>query len=397
MRAGSRGRDNVLARLPGDGSVGPLLLASHLDVVPAGPGWTHPPFAGEVHDGMVWGRGAIDMKHMAAMSATVLRLLAAQGVPLRRDVVLAAVADEEAGCHAGSAWLVDHHPEEVRAEYALGEVGGFTLEFGGRRVYPVQVAEKGVCWVRARARGPGGHGSMPRDDSAVARLTGFLDRVARTRLPLRPSPPVRRFLADLAATQDGAARRVLPLLARRGVSSVVLDRLVRDPATRRSLDAVLRNTVNPTVVRAGEAVNVIPAEATAELDGRVAVGSTPAELLRELRDLAGDGIELEVVHARAPTAADPDTPLFTTIAAVVAEHDPGAVAVPSVIPGFTDASQWSRLGTTCYGFAPVVLAPGAPAFSELFHAPDERIGVDGFQAGLRMLADVVYRTCVPAG
>jgi acetylornithine deacetylase/succinyl-diaminopimelate desuccinylase-like protein len=193
------GRANLVTRLAADDDdVGPLLLNAHLDVVGVeADRWTHPPFAGEIHDGFVWGRGAIDMKHMAAMSAVTVALLRRLDVPLRRDVLFAAVADEEAGCGLGSRWLVDHHPDLVRAGYALGEVGGFTLQVGPGVVYPVQGAEKGICWIRARAEGPSAHGSMPRSDSAVVQLAAFLDRLGRRRLRVRRSEPAERFLAGL--------------------------------------------------------------------------------------------------------------------------------------------------------------------------------------------------------
>jgi acetylornithine deacetylase/succinyl-diaminopimelate desuccinylase-like protein len=395
------GRANLVARLPATkalaSSDGPLLLNGHVDVVAAEAGrWRHPPFTGEVHDGWLWGRGTVDMKHMVAMSAAVVGLLARLGAPLRRDLVLAAVADEENGCAFGSAWLVDHHSDLVRAEYALGEVGGFTLWVGGRPVYPVQVAEKGICWLKATARGTSGHGSVPRPDNAVARLGRFVGRVGGRRLPLRPSPEVTRFVTALAATQARPARDVLPLLLDRRVSALVRA-LVPDRATARTLDAVLRDTATPTVLRAGSKVNVIPGTAEAEIDGRIAVGSSEEALLAELRRMAGPGIDLEVLGSFPPTTAPADTDAFATLAAVVAEHHPGAVAVPSVTPGFTDAKFWSRLGTACYGFAPVRLDPGGPAYADLFHADDERVPVAGFAAGLRLLADAVARLCVAPG
>jgi acetylornithine deacetylase/succinyl-diaminopimelate desuccinylase-like protein len=391
------GRANLVVRLRGhgEGTEGPLLLHGHVDVVTAEAArWKHPPFAAEVHDGQVWGRGAVDMKNMVAMSAAVVCLLARLKIPLRRDVIFAAVADEEAGCAAGSAWLVAEHPDKVRAEYALGEGGGFTLHVGGRPVYPIQVAEKGACWIRATARGATGHGSMPRSDNAVVRLATFLDRVGRRRLPLKPSPEVARFIAGLAAAQPRPARDVLPLLLKPGWSGLVLDRLVRDQAAARGLNAVLRDTATPTVLRAGGKTNVIPGSAQAELDGRIAVGSTERELLADLRKLAGRWVDLEVVDTSfPPTVASPDTDLFRILSQIVADHHPGAVAVPSVTPGFTDAKYWSRLGTSCYGFAPVRLEPGGAPYVELFHGDDERIPLSGFTAGLRMLADAVTRFC----
>ena len=390
------GRANLVARLPGgDGGAAPLLLNGHVDVVAAEAGrWRHPPFAGEVHDGAIWGRGTVDMKQMVAMSVAVVGLLARLGLPLRRDLKLAAVADEEAGCAAGSAWLVDHHPDKVRAGHALGEVGGATFYLDGRPFYPVQVAEKGIAWLRASATGPTGHGSIPRDDNAVVRLSEFLARVGRRRLPLHPSPEVRRFLEALAGLSGRRGRVALPLLLRPRWSNLVLRRGVRDPGMARLIGALLRNTVSPTVVHAGHKVNVIPGRAEAELDGRIAVGSSEAELLAELRALAGPGIELELLApSHPPTVGPAGDELFATLAAVVADHHPGAVAVPSVTPGFTDAKFWSSLGTACYGFAPIRLEPGDPDFPAMFHGDDERIPVAGLQAGLRMLADAVVRHC----
>jgi acetylornithine deacetylase/succinyl-diaminopimelate desuccinylase-like protein len=390
------GRANLVARLPGgDGGAAPLLLNGHVDVVAAEAGrWRHPPFAGEVHDGVIWGRGAVDMKQMVAMSVATVGLLARLGVPLRRELKLAAVADEEAGCAFGSQWLVDHHPDKVRAGHALGEVGGATFYLGGRPFYPIQVAEKGIAWLRASATGATGHGSIPHDDNAVVRLSEFLARVGRRRLALRASPEARRFLEALTGLQGRAGRAALPLLLHPRWSNLVLRRGVRNPGLARLLSAVLRNTASPTVVHAGSKVNVIPGRAEAELDGRIAVGSSEAELLAELRALAGPGIELELLGpSRPPTVTPPGDELFDLLAGVVAEHHPGAVAVPTITPGFTDAKFWSQLGTACYGFAPVRLERGGPDFAAMFHGDDERLPVVGLQAGLRMLADVVARHC----
>ena len=385
------GRGNVVARMRGQSDDPPLLLTAHLDVVGVEPAaWTHPPFGGEIADGFVWGRGAVDMKNMLAMSLAVLRLLADAEVPLRRDVIFAGVADEEAGCAHGSQWLVEQHPDKVRAGFALGEVGGFTMWVGGRPIYPVQVAEKGVCWIRATARGVAGHGSIPREDNAIVALAAFLQRVGRRKLPVHRSEVVDRFVLALADAQPQPARAILPFLLDGRVSPLI-GKLIPDRSTGRVLEALIRNTASPVMISGGSKSNVIPSTAQAQLDGRIAVGSSADELLAELRALAGDAVELEVLLSRDPHEAPADTDLFDLIRTVVAEHHPGATAVPSVIPGFTDAHYWSQLGTVCYGFSPVRLEPDAPDFSALFHATDERVPVDGFTAGLQMLADVVFR------
>lgn len=389
------GRANVVTRLRGDGSQPPLLLNAHLDVVPADPErWSHPPFAAEIHDGYLYGRGAIDMKNMAAMSAVVMRLARRTGLPLRRDLIFAAVADEEVGCGQGSGWLVDHHPDKVRAEYALGELGGYSLHLNGRTLYPIQVAEKGLCWLRARVEGTPGHGSIPREDNAVVRLAEALARIGRTRLPMHVGAAVDRFVREMAAAQPLPARAVLPLILKKRLSPLVIDNLVPDPSVRRVFHALVRNTVTPTVARAGAKTNVIPGRAEAELDGRIALGSSEQELLAELRAVAGPDVRFEVIESGPPVETSPDTELFALLSRVVSDHDPGAVAIPYVIPGFTDARSWSRLGTRCYGFSPVRFDPRHDVkFADLYHGDDERIPVEGFHFGLRMLADAVFRFC----
>jgi acetylornithine deacetylase/succinyl-diaminopimelate desuccinylase-like protein len=387
------GRANVVCRLKGKGTRPPLLLGAHLDVVPADPArWSHPPFAAEIHDGYVYGRGAIDMKNMAAMSVSVMCALARSGCTLERDLIFAGVADEEVGCDHGSRFLVEQHPELVRAEYALGELGGFTLYLNGRTLYPIQVAEKGLCWVRVRMRGKPGHGSIPTPENTTVRLAEAVARVGRTRLPMHGSEAVRRFIHAMAATQPTPARQILPLLLKKRVSEVVLDRVMPDRQGANVFNALLRNTANPTVLRAGTKTNVVPGVAEAELDGRIAIGSSVEEFLSELRAVLGPDAEIEVLQSAPPTETTPDTEVFRTLSQVVADHDPGSVAIPYVIPGFTDAKWWSTLGIKCYGFSPVRFDPRHDVkFSELFHGDDERVPVDGYHFGVKMLFDAVAR------
>jgi acetylornithine deacetylase/succinyl-diaminopimelate desuccinylase-like protein len=388
-------RASVVTRLRGNGTKPPILLNGHIDVVPAEPArWSQPPFAANIHEGYIYARGAVDMKNMVAMSAMVLKLLKGLGVPLERDVILAAVADEETGCEKGSTWLVDHHPDEVRAEYALGEIGAFSMYMNGRTIYPIQVAEKGRCWVRATVHGQPGHGSMPRADNAVVRLAEAIAKVGRTRLPMHVAKILRRAIEEMAKTQPLPARTVLPLVLHERFSSLVTDRLIPDESVGRVFAALVRNTATPTVLRAGTKTNVIPSSAVAEIDGRIAVGSTEREFLDELRGLMGPEVQLDVITSAPPYETTPDTPMFETLARVVMDHDPGAHVVPYCIPGFTDAQAWGRLGTKCYGFSPVKFNPAHDIkFADLYHGDDERIPVDGFKFGLRMLADAVLRFC----
>lgn len=393
-----RGRTNVVTRLKGNGRKPPLLLNAHLDVVSADTdGWTHDPFGAEIHDGYVWGRGAIDMKNMAAMSASVMTMLARwvkEGGVLDRDVIFAAVADEEAGCTLGSSFLVDDHADEVRAEYMIGEVGAFSLHLFGRTFYPIQVAEKGVCWVRATYDGPPGHGSMPNPASSVVTLARAVARLGRTRLPMHPVPVVQDFLHGLARQLPAPQKQVLRRLTVPQVASLILDYLVRDDAQRRSFGAMLSNTASPTVLRAGGKVNVIPARASVEIDGRTLPGQSDADFLRELREALGGDPQLEILRSLPPVQASSQTPLFDRLSRTLERHDPSAHPLPYLIPGFTDAKAYARLGTACYGFSPVKFDPTHDvSFTRMYHGVDERVPVAGMHWGLRVLYEAVAGFC----
>jgi acetylornithine deacetylase/succinyl-diaminopimelate desuccinylase-like protein len=355
-------RANLVARLRGGGAEPPLMLSSHTDVVPVEAArWSHPPFDAEVVEGCVWGRGAIDMKAKGAMDLGLMLALVRTGLALNRDLVLAAVADEEAGSELGSRFLVERHPELVRAGWVLNEAGGFTLHLGGRRYYPIQVAEKGYVTVKMTVGGPPGHGSIPRSDSAIAAMAELVVRIGRTPMRVRLTPLMRRTLEQLGLNPQSA-----PPLFR----------------------AMMANTVVPTILRAGYKDNVIPGEASVVLDGRTLPGETAESLLGELRDIVGPEPKLEVLKCAPPAEGSVDTPLFRLIARQVELADPGAQAVAWMLPGATDSKFYAQLGATCYGFAPVRIGPRMP-YGALYHGNDERIPIDGFLWGLRLYAEVV--------
>ncbi len=383
-------RMNVIARLRGDGSQPPLLLAAHTDVVPVEREyWTRDPFGGEIHDGYLWGRGAIDMKHMAVMSAAVIARLARDRTPLARDVIFAGVADEEAGCDAGSKFLVDNHPELVRAEFALGEAGAFTVYIGGRAVYPIQVAEKGCVWMKLRAKGRPGHGSMPRENNAVTRLSEAIAALGRARLPMHRTKVVDTYLRQIAATQKFPQSFFLRNLHRRRIANLVLSKLP-DRGVAAALAASLSNTAVPTVLRAGQKTNVVPGVAEAEVDGRSLPGQTSADLVAEIKRVVGEDIEIDVLRDMPPVEQDlAPTPLWRTMTAAIERAHPGALCVPYLAPGFTDAKNWSRLGTRCYGFMPLRFPDDGVKFGDLFHGHDERIPVEGLEWGTTVLHQVV--------
>ncbi|HEV3378253.1 MAG TPA: M20/M25/M40 family metallo-hydrolase [Thermoleophilaceae bacterium] len=381
-------RPNLVARLRGSGDAPPLLLEGHVDVVStAGQQWAHPPFAGEIVDGSVWGRGALDMKGGVAMFVAAVLRAAATGLPLAGDVVLALVSDEEAGGDVGAAHLVRERPDLLAGvRYALGEFGGFSLDLGGRRFYPIQVAEKQPCWLRATVRGPSGHGALPMRGGAIARLAELLRVLDRRRLPVHVTSVARwmieRVAAELPAPSGALLRRLL--------NPRLTDRILDVMGERgRVFDPLLHHTVNATIVRGGDKINVIPAEATVELDGRLLPGFGAADLVAELRSLLGPAVELEVLrHEQGPP--EPDLGLYDLLAGVLREADPSGTPVPLLLAAFTDARHFSRLGIQTYGFMPMQL-PSEMRFMDLIHAADERLPVDAVRFGTDAVFNVLER------
>jgi acetylornithine deacetylase/succinyl-diaminopimelate desuccinylase-like protein len=388
-------RTNVVVRHRGTGAAPPLLLSAHLDVVEADASkWKHPPFEAVEAEGCLWGRGAIDMKNMAAMCTAIMRRLARDRVRLGRDVIFAAVADEEAGCDLGSRFLVEQHPDLVRAEYAIGESGGFSLHLANTTFYPVQVAEKGFCWVRARVVGEPGHGSMPRRDSAVIRLGEAIARLGEAKFPVHATSYVKDFIEAIAARQPAVVRPLLRLVARPDLLARVT-RLIPDAAVARSFGALLSNTASPTVVRAGNKTNVIPGVAEMEIDGRTLPGQSDEDFLRELRAAIGEGVELEIIKSAPPVTTEPvASPLYDVIRRQVNAREPDAVVVPYMIPGFTDAKYFTRMGAHWYGFSPVKIEKGSGIrFADMFHGHNERVPIAGLHWGTEVLEAVIREFC----
>jgi len=385
-------RGNVVARLKGDGSLPPLLLYSHLDVVPAEPShWTHPPFGGDVADGCVWGRGALDMKSITVMQLMTMLILKREGVPLHRDVILAATSDEEIDSDVGAAWLVKHHPDLVRAEYGLSEMGGQTVHIEGKRFYPIMTAEKGTCWLRVRATGRPGHGSVPHSDNAVVHLARAVDRIAARPLPLHITPTAAGCVQRIAHTVGGATGLLL---------SAALNPLLHDAALRalpdrslaESLHAILHNTASPTMLRAGSKVNVIPADAESWLDGRIVPGCDVDVFLTEVRSRLGEAFEITIEHASPPLESSAETPLFKAIEQHLNSVEPDATVMPYMAAGASDAKLFAQLGIQCYGFAPMLIDPGE-AYDGLIHGHDERITLKALAFGVRLLAQTVRDFC----
>ena len=368
-------RTSVVTRITGADPERPALLVhGHLDVVPAhAPDWRHPPFEGEIADGCIWGRGAIDMKDMDAMMLAVVRERLRQNRPPARDIVLTFTADEEAGGAWGARWLVDHHPDLFEGvTEAVGEVGGFSLTLGRQRLYLLQTAEKGMAWMRLTARGTAGHGSMIQPDNAVTELAEAIGRLGRHEWPTRLLPSVRAFL-------EGAAE-ALGIEFMPNEPGLLLTKI---GAVSRIIGATLRNTVNPTVLNAGYKVNVVPQTATAEVDGRFLPGHEE-EFFAELDRVLGPGITREFIHTDIAVETTPDGALYEAMTSALTAEDPDAKVIPYCLSAGTDAKSFSRLGLRCFGFTPLRLPPDLD-FSGMFHGVDERVPVEGLRFGVRVL------------
>jgi acetylornithine deacetylase/succinyl-diaminopimelate desuccinylase-like protein len=393
-------RPNLTARWeasPENRSGRPLVLSCHLDVVPADASrWTHPPFSGHNDGTYVWGRGAIDMKGFAVMAIAALTRLRKEEIPINRDVIFAAVCDEEAGTENGSRWLVDERPDLLGGdpEYVINEVGGFTVHQKGRRFYPVQRAEKGVAWLRLTLTGKPGHSSLPAGDSSVQKLARAIDAIATARLPWHAGEEAKTFIRGFAEPEGALAQKVAPLLAHPMIGPHLLPLAISDPSRRASMEAILRNTATPTCLHSGTSTNVLPGSVSVDIDGRLAPGQSAADLIRELtaviERIAGDSAHFEILHESEPVSFSTETPLFREIESVLREADPEGCVVPSIIPGFTDSSNYARLGATCYGFYPLQLPPELD-FAAMFHGDDERIPIEGFHWGIETLTDLLRR------
>jgi acetylornithine deacetylase/succinyl-diaminopimelate desuccinylase-like protein len=374
------GRASTIARVAGsDPARKPLLIHGHLDVVPAEPAeWSVDPFAGEIKDGYVWGRGAVDMKDMDAMTLAIIREWARTGRKPPRDIVLAFVSDEEAGGVQGAHHLVDHHKDLFAdCTEAISEVGGFSLTLNeSARLYLVQTAEKGIEWLRLKASGAPGHGSLLHDDNAVTRLAQAVSRIGEHDWPIVVTDTVRQTIEGLSAAtgidlDPDDVEKWLPMLG---------------PAAR-MIGAMIRNTTNPTMLHAGYKANVIPSSAEATIDARFLPGQHD-EMIKTIDQLIGDGITRETIVSDIAVETSFDGALVDTMSAALRAEDPQAIPLPYLMSGGTDAKSFSLLGMRCFGFSPLLLPPDLN-FMSLFHGIDERVPIDGLKFGVRVLERVL--------
>lgn len=384
-------RATLITRLKGDGSEAPLLLMGHTDVVAVEPEkWSHGPFSGDIADGYLYGRGALDMKNTVAMELMSMLLLKRQGVPLKRDVIFMAEADEETGGHEGAQWVVEHYPELIRAEYALNEGGGSGLEINGHIYYTVETAEKGSARFKIRTTGDPGHGSVPHENNAIIKLAELLSKVRGKQPPVHFTATLRGYIEGLASAQPSELADLLrAVLEDESTASAAIDRLPIDEHLKRELHAMSRNTIAPTMINVGSQINVIPSEAVAYLDSRLLPGQTLDSYLQELHAIFGEDCEIEFVDPSIALEADPASPLFEVIKEVVSVHAPEASVIPTMLTGGTDAKHVSRLGTKVYGFSPE-LYDGMLGWGGV-HGHDERIGVQAMQWGARVMYEIVEK------
>ena len=372
-------RANVVARIPGRNPDKPaLVLHGHLDVVPADPrNWSVDPFAGEIRDGMLWGRGAVDMKDMDAMILTAVGDILAGGRLPERELIVAFFADEEAGGLYGASWMVDEHPELFAgATEAISEVGGYSITVGGKRAYLLQTGEKSLVWVRLVAHGTAAHGSRLVRDNAVTKLAEAIARIGRREWPVRLTGTTRELLAAIAETLGVDPEQVAPdelALATGSASGFIT--------------ATLRTTSNPTLLDAGYKHNVIPDRAEALVDIRTLPGEEDA-VLAEIRELVGPDIEIQTVHRDVGLESPTRGPLVDAMTTALLAHDPEARVFPYLLSGGTDNKSLSRLGISGYGFAPLRLPEGID-FPAMFHGVDERVPLDALVFGRQVLRDLL--------
>jgi acetylornithine deacetylase/succinyl-diaminopimelate desuccinylase-like protein len=387
------GRGNVVARYHGDGSRRPLLLYNHLDVVSVEASqWTHDPFGGESDGGFIWGRGALDMKNVVTQQTMVMLRLAAERPQLRRDVIFAGCADEEVGGKYGLKWLVEQHPGLVEAEMGLSESGALPIYLGDQTVYVIQVGEKGNCRLQLTATAAPGHGASPNyNDYAIRYLSLALERLTRQQLPTHLTATLANTLAQLA-----------PIL---GVSPAnltqpqQLDALLEQmpPSSLRTmLRSTTRNSAAPTMLSGGTQVNVVPSQVSAILDGRILPGFGCADLIAEVRAAIGDDLPVTITHLpehdSIPLEAPSSGPMWEALVRNLLCRDPGAIVVPILLAGGTDAKHLAPLAVQTYGYSPMHFPPDFD-WRNLVHGHDERIPISALPWGIDVLYDTVIELC----
>lgn len=392
------GRGNIITRLKGTGEKPCLMLLSHLDVVAANPKeWSVHPFGGVIKEGFVWGRGALDMKSMTAIEVMVIKLLKRRKVKLKGDIILAATADEEKGGEEGAGWLVRNHPEKVHADYVINEGGGLAVPMGGRSMYTIQTAEKGILWFKIKAKGTPGHGSIPgAADNAILRINTVINKLVSYNSEITLIPTVREYLKSVAKG-DKTKRKVLTSLLKKPASAdKMLDELAKqDKFLAEEIRAKLRMTITPTIIHGGVKENIVPSECEAVFDCRVLPGQTPEEALETikklLRNIDLEKLEFEIIEANQPSESSLHTPLYEQIVDVLKDFDPNCYVAPDMLTGGTDSRFFRKKGVVCYGFQPMQADEPYSEIRKSIHGIDEKISVGNLVFGTSILYNVVEK------
>ncbi len=381
-------RPNLLARIPG-GDEPPLLMYGHVDVVTtAGQPWARDPFAADMIDGVIWGRGSLDMKGGDAMMIAAFLRAVQERAELPGDVILCLLSDEEAGAEFGAKFMVDRHPEQFEGvQFALGEFGGYRETMFGQTYYPIQVSEKTVVRLTGRVKGPGGHGAMIHRGGIMARLGRVLTTLDQNRLPVSVTPAAAGMIEAVANGLKDPERALVLSLLDPERADAALDRM----GPRGDVfDCVLHDTVNVTVIKGGDKFNVVPSAVELIFDARILPSSSPEKLVSDLEDLVGDDVEFDPPQAMSEPLGQPDLRLLPLLEQVLIEHDREARPMPMLMVGATDGREFSRIGIQSYGFLPMNLPPEIEIF-RLIHAADERIPVECLRFGADCIFDVLTR------
>lgn len=378
-------RPNLVARIAGRGTAAPLLLYGHVDVVStANQDWKHPPFSGAIAEGMIWGRGALDMKGGVAMMTSAFLRAKAEQLDMPGDVILCILSDEEAGGDKGARFMVENHADVFTGvKYAIGEFGGFPMNIGGKKFFAIQTSEKGICWTKVSFRGPAGHGAMPRrsQDNATYKLAKALEALNTHRLPVHITPAAENMINAIAEGLGGDAARTLRQLLDPRHTDAVLDEMGE---RGRQFDAILHNTASPNIVRGGDKINVIPGQVEIEIDLRIVPGFDPGDAMDEIRDLIGEWGEVELIRHSAGSG-HLDMGMYDTLAEILLDGQ-DASAIPLLVSGGTDGRHFSRLNIQTYGFLPMDL-PADFDFMSTVHAANERIP----RGALKFGAEKIYQ------
>jgi acetylornithine deacetylase/succinyl-diaminopimelate desuccinylase-like protein len=392
------GRGSVITRLKGTGEKPSLLLLSHLDVVAANPKeWSVDPFSGLVKDGFVWGRGALDMKSMTAMEAIVLKLLKRNNAKLKGDVILAATADEEKGGEAGAGWLVQNHPDKIKADYVINEGGGLAIPAVGKNIYTIQTSEKGIYWFKVKAKGRPGHGSMPgAADNAILRINKVVNILGNYRAKINIVPTVKQYLTEITKENPMTEQAVRLMLQDPDKSDQVFDMLAHvDKTMAEENRARLRMTITPTMINGGVKENIIPSECEAVFDCRILPGQTPTDAMNIIKDLLKDvgldKLEFETIQANDPSESKANTPLYELIVNVLKAFEPDCKVTPVLLTGGTDSRFFRRIGSICYGFQPLRADMPYGEMVKTIHGIDERISVENLVFGTSVLYNIVEK------